>query len=151
MKLINKLVMALLVIGSFVVISEAAPLPVYTAGVPLTSAELTETTVNVSTNSNVSAVLSTASATRLGFDIQITSCTTPNAKIWYSFDAPGVSTVTTSASNVIDLVSTDGDSKWVKQPWGIVHQGAVYMRAAAGDTGCYARVREWLTSSPIFQ
>lgn len=160
MKLVNKLLLGAFVLFAPILV-KAAPQPVYTANIPLGPANLTETTVTISSTSGTAAVLSTATATRLAFDIQVTTCTgvLQPIRIWYAFDTAGVSTGTitgTNMSNVMNpfLGSTEQNPefRFVHQPVNIVHQGAVYMRSEASSVGaCYAIVREWTTSSQNFQ
>ena len=122
----------------------------YLLNVPTVVDNLTETSVLVSSLSNTGAVLA-ANADRIGFDIQITTCPAAAPRVWYSFDSTGVSTITASATNLMNMyvggTYTDSQNHWVRQPDGIIHQGPIYMRAE--QTGCYAIVREWTSSSPL--
>jgi len=146
-KILRKVLIAALMI--FAPLSAKAIDWNYVLPVTLDSTHLTETSVLVSSTSNFSAVLSTASARRMAFDVQVTTCPATATKVWYSFDQ-AVSTITASASNVIDTgITANAVDRWVKQPWAVIHQGPVYMRAEV--TGCYVKVREWTTSSPLFQ
>lgn len=147
MKMIRNmlLVMGIILFPSF--LKAAAPIAVYPVGLQLGTADLTETAVLISSLTNTGAVLA-ANPDRVAFDVQVTTCPASAPKVWYSFDSTGVSTITVSATSVINTAN-DATQRYVTQPANVTHTGPVYMRAE--QTGCYAISREWVTTSPVLR
>lgn len=148
MKIISKVLLVLSLVAMPFLAKAAAPIPVYVVGLQLGTADLTETAVLISSTSNTGAILA-ANTDRIAFDVQVTTCVVSAPKVWYSFDTTGVSTITTSATNIIDMATGNFADRFVVQPANVVHTGPVYMRAE--QTGCYAIAREWVTTSPVLR
>lgn len=118
----------------------------YNWSLPIKVTSPTEVASAVATNSTGSIVLAN-NANRLAWDIQVTTCTSPTTKVFYSFGAT-LSTVTASASQWTSI-NNGANLAHIVQPGFIGYTGPISMAAEA--TGCVVNVRELTSTSPIFQ
>lgn len=160
MKLRKLLVVAAVLFSFSPLLLKAAPQPVLTAGINVSSANVTETAVTVSTiqihTASIGTQVLAANADRLSFDIQVTSCA-PNAatttKVYYSFSS-GISSSTVANGTAYQWITqgaigTKPEVHLVNPPY-MDYTGPIFM-VNDGTLNCIVVVRDVTSTSQLYR
>lgn len=128
---------------------------VYSIPPQLNAAGATETVVVVSTGSTASlaaGIVLAANASRMDFDIEVTSCTVSTSKVWYAYDSGfNLALSSNTAANWVNFSLADPSQRKFKKPDWIMPVGAIYAATDGAANSCVVVVREWVSTSPVFQ
>ncbi len=154
MKLLSKLVLGLVVMLS-PILSHALDRS-YAVPVGINAAGVTETTVVVSTGTGGAAanavIVLAANANRVDFDIELETCTVSTSKVHYAYDSGfSIQYATGTSANWINFASADPNTRRFRKSDWIMPVGAVYAVTDGAANTCTLTVREWISTSPLFQ